>query len=287
MSFTQKRVLVGVLLAGGLIGALFSGPLVMAIVTTVVMVLSMVEPASSCLYGREERLSYTVKVGISIGVMLTLIILNAMHVVFLAIVVMVGTSLISYMIYESYRAKDSRGLAKDLAWIWVLYIYFPLYFLLYIYQWDDGITILIYFFSVVAFSDVGAWFSGKFLWRLVPEGKMRDWWQHNPCKGISPKKTNGGFLGGTIIATSGGVALALLLGLPEMTFVLAVVFSGAIVIAATLGDLVVSMIKRTFGIKDFTIGGFRTLGSHGGLWERLDSAALACAPLAAYILTTL
>ncbi|ASU85071.1 phosphatidate cytidylyltransferase [Nocardiopsis gilva YIM 90087] len=100
----------------------------------------------------------------------------------------------------------------------------------------------------VAVADVGAWFGGRLL--VGP-----------PLSPLSPAKRWGGVLGG---AATGLTVLALF---GALTPALAI----AVVVAAPLGDLLESMIKRGAGVKD--TGGW--LPGMGGLLDRIDSLLLA------------
>lgn len=87
---------------------------------------------------------------------------------------------------------------------------------------------------------------------------------------ISPKKTWAGFFGGAAVAT---VTLLLfkLLFFPRMTYIDCVVLAVLCDLAGVFGDLIESMVKRTYKVKDSgTI-----MPGHGGLLDRIDSTILA------------
>jgi phosphatidate cytidylyltransferase len=86
---------------------------------------------------------------------------------------------------------------------------------------------------------------------------------------ISPKKTWEGF-GGSALAclVAGAVALPLLLHGAVWQGLL---IGAAALVAATLGDLTESMIKRDLQIKDMG----SVLPGHGGVLDRIDSLALS------------
>jgi phosphatidate cytidylyltransferase len=86
---------------------------------------------------------------------------------------------------------------------------------------------------------------------------------------ISPKKTWEGFAGSAVACLAGGALCVtyLLHGHPWQGLLL----GAAVVVAATIGDLVESMIKRDLDIKDMGT----VLPGHGGILERLDSLLLA------------
>ncbi len=95
---------------------------------------------------------------------------------------------------------------------------------------------------------------------------------------VSPKKSWEGFAGSLIACVAGGVCFLTLLYHGRGTWWEGVLFGLAIVVAATLGDLGESMIKRDLSLKDMG----NLLPGHGGVMDRLDSLLIA-APVA-YVL---
>jgi phosphatidate cytidylyltransferase len=109
------------------------------------------------------------------------------------------------------------------------------------------------FVAVVVATDLFAYVSGLLF------GK------HPMAPRISPKKTWEGFAGSMVAGViAGALTLSLLLHGHAWQGVL---FGAAIVLTATLGDLVESLIKRDLGVKDMGT----MLPGHGGLMDRLDS----------------
>jgi phosphatidate cytidylyltransferase len=89
--------------------------------------------------------------------------------------------------------------------------------------------------------------------------------RHLMAPAISPKKSWEGFIGSLIVGTAAGaLSVTLLLGGQLWQGVL---FGAAIVLTATGGDLVESLIKRDLGVKDMGT----VLPGHGGLMDRMDS----------------
>ncbi len=117
----------------------------------------------------------------------------------------------------------------------------------------DGVgRVLTFMISVVA-SDTGGYAAG------VLKGK------HPMAPSISPKKTWEGFTGSLVAGiAAGALSVHYLL---HGQFWQGVLFGLAIVLTATLGDLVESLIKRDLGVKDMGT----MLPGHGGLMDRLDS----------------
>jgi len=92
---------------------------------------------------------------------------------------------------------------------------------------------------------------------------------HKLCPRLSPGKTCEGLIGGMTTSMVGAVAMAFLL--PGLTQTQAACMGGAIAAAATVGDLLFSLIKRKLGIKDFS----GLLPGHGGIFDRFDSLIVA------------
>ena len=121
----------------------------------------------------------------------------------------------------------------------------------------DGPRRVLVFLILVVCSDVGGYATGSLIGRhlMVPL--------------ISPKKTWEGFGGSALVCAAGGaITLPLLLHGAIWQGLLVGV---AALLAATLGDLTESMMKRDLEIKDMGT----VLPGHGGVLDRLDSLALA------------
>jgi phosphatidate cytidylyltransferase len=118
---------------------------------------------------------------------------------------------------------------------------------------EDGAQRVFCFMIAVVASDTGGYASG------VLFGK------HPMAPAISPKKSWEGFAGSMLAGTVGG-ALSLSL-LVAGHWWQGVLFGAAVVVSATVGDLVESQIKRDLGIKDMG----HLLPGHGGLMDRMDS----------------
>ncbi|HWR47789.1 MAG TPA: phosphatidate cytidylyltransferase [Pseudonocardiaceae bacterium] len=89
--------------------------------------------------------------------------------------------------------------------------------------------------------------------------------RHLMAPSISPKKSWEGFIGSLVAGTAAGaLSVTFLLGGRPWCGVL---FGSAIVLTATGGDLVESLIKRDLGVKDMGT----VLPGHGGLMDRIDS----------------
>lgn len=114
----------------------------------------------------------------------------------------------------------------------------------------EGFDLLIWVFLVVWSTDIGAYFAGRAIGgpKLAPS--------------ISPNKTIAGLVGGVASAALLAGAWVYFVKLPAMLLWLAVFLA----VAAQLGDLFESGLKRRAGVKDSGTW----LPGHGGLLDRLD-----------------
>lgn len=122
---------------------------------------------------------------------------------------------------------------------------------------EDGQYRLVVFIVVTISSDIGGYFAGILLGR------------HKMAPVISPNKTWEGF-GGSVVgcAVAGALCVTLMLDGPWWV---GVVLGLAVVLAATVGDLIESLFKRDLGVKDMG----RFMPGHGGLMDRIDSLLIA------------
>ncbi len=124
----------------------------------------------------------------------------------------------------------------------------------------DGDRRVLTFVILAISSDIGGYFAGITLGRRG---------RHLMAPVISPKKTWEGFAGSVAAGlAAGGLCVTLLLAGHAWQ---GLVTGAAAVLAATLGDLVESMIKRDLDVKDMGT----LLPGHGGVLERLDSLLVA------------
>ncbi|MFY1695154.1 phosphatidate cytidylyltransferase [Solwaraspora sp. WMMA2101] len=130
----------------------------------------------------------------------------------------------------------------------------------------DGDLRILVTLAAVILSDTGGYAAGVFFGR------------HRMAPTISPKKSWEGFAGSVAAAAAGSAVLLYLL--LDVMPLWGALFGVAVSIAAVLGDLGESMIKRDLGVKDMS----NLLPGHGGLMDRLDSILLAL-PVSYLVLT--
>lgn len=134
----------------------------------------------------------------------------------------------------------------------------------------DG-KIMLCFFILIWAADVGAYLLGSALGQRPGARKL--------APEISPKKSWWGFAGAVIISTAVSIVLQLT-GLFAVPLVHAVVLGPLFGVCAVAGDLVESIWKRHFGVKDSG----NAIPGHGGFLDRLDSSIFTFPIAAVYLI---
>jgi phosphatidate cytidylyltransferase len=168
-------------------------------------------------------------------------------------VLLVGGQAIVWLIWRMPGGAD--GYLRDVSASLFAAAYVPLFAAfgaLLVLPADGAGRVLSFMICVVA-SDVGGYTFGVMFGRrpLAPA--------------ISPKKSWEGLFGSLVFGTvAGALSVSWLLDAP---WPLGAVLGALLVVVATLGDLIESLIKRDVGIKDMG----HLLPGHGGLMDRMDS----------------
>jgi phosphatidate cytidylyltransferase len=151
----------------------------------------------------------------------------------------VGDDIFAILVAAAASAMFYEWLRMNRGWGWYVtgffYALLPALALLWIRERDThGLALLIWVFVVTWSTDIGAYFAG------------RRFGKHKLAPSISPNKTREGLYGGMVAATLFGGAWALGAGLGKPLLSFPPLFA----IAAQMGDLFESWMKRRAGVKD-------------------------------------
>lgn len=123
---------------------------------------------------------------------------------------------------------------------------------------ESGQFIYLLIFIGAWVTDVFAYFTGVFF------GK------HKLIEDVSPKKTIEGSIGGTVFCALAFVLMGIIVReffARDVNLVFLAVSGVIMAVIAQIGDLILSVIKRHYGIKDFG----KIFPGHGGMLDRFDS----------------
>lgn len=172
--------------------------------------------------------------------------------------------LVCYILFHYSRLADCLKVLSRLVF-GAVYVGFFAGHLVLLHLLPEGNHWLIILVAITAGSDSGAYYSGRMFGR------------HKLCPNVSPNKTVegaiGGMLSGLVIA-----AVAALLLLESINWLVLLPVSVILVGVGIIGDLCESVVKRGTDTKD---SGKILLG-HGGILDRVDSLLLA-APFLYYL----
>ena len=177
--------------------------------------------------------------------------------------------LVSFVVFGFSDARPSAAAAMSLTLLGVVWVGGGLGMLMLLRDIpEDGRLVIFTVLLTVFADDTAAYFVG----RLVGRHKM--------APRISPGKSWEGFVAGTLAAIA--VSFFAMYDQGFLSNGEAVLLGAAVALAATLGDLFESAIKRDLGVKDSG----RLLAGHGGVLDRLDSLLWA-GPAAYYVVLAL
>jgi phosphatidate cytidylyltransferase len=153
--------------------------------------------------------------------------------------------------YASLRGQATEHVAK--AALGLLYICLPLSLLLMIDKHPRGPLWVFFLLAVTFSSDTGAFYVGRSLGR------------HKLYPSISPGKTWEGAIGGILGSVLTAYVFSRFFALYDSNWFI-IVLASVLSIFGQVGDLVESMVKRLYGVKDSG----KILPGHGGLLDRID-----------------
>ena len=139
-----------------------------------------------------------------------------------------------------------------------------------------GLAMLAYVLIVTCATDIFAYFGGMTCYKLLGADKV-----HKLNERISPKKTIEGTIIGTLLATTIGFFFIIFVvnGGSFDRWYLMLLLSLVLSICGQIGDLILSAVKREYGIKDYS----NLLPGHGGILDRIDSLLINCMVAALFI----
>jgi len=251
----RPRVLSGVTLAPLPVAAIWFGSPWLPLLTALAGALMAWEWGRLC---RRGRLGATgiVLVGVVLATIATATLITpGLSIVF----ALVGAGIVFWL------ARGRPDLDPEWTAFGALWVALPCICLLWLARGGpNGRATLLWILAIVWATDIGAYAIGRTLGgpRLAPR------W--------SPRKTWAGLAGGAVCAGLAGWATAAWLGIsPALPLVF---LSAGLAIVEQFGDLVESLAKRRFGVKDSS----SLIPGHGGLLDRLDGL-LAVIPVVALL----
>lgn len=284
------RTIFGALLLAVIVGAIYSSPVFVALLSLMITIGGMVEFYA---LSRKQGVEPLSVVGISAGVavwaavislyalleqlqivwiseeMMTVILAVAL----LYLVCITPVAFVMALFMRTKQVVSSLGVTI----LGVLYVALPISLLLPVGRLAAGVGVgynpsaLLLFILLVFANDVFAYLVGMSAHALLKD-KV-----HRMCEKISPKKSWEGFFGGIAGAVAIGAIAAQLLDASTAKWIgLAVVTA----LASVIGDLIESAIKRSSDVKDSGT----LIPGHGGILDRFDAMLFALPVAMIYLL---
>ena len=262
MSTHMKRVVTAIITIPPLIGIICFAPL--CVLTLVIMVVAL-----ASLHEFYRMISPPVQKGLmlityllSVFLFSSLILRDLLYVAILPLFVMIP---LAYTLFSYGRNNPMKGDGEGLTIVGSFYVCLPLMLLVLIARLPQGKLWILYLLAVVFAGDTASFYVGRRF------GKHR-------LTRVSPGKTLEGSIGG-LVANTAIAGIFCLLFFPALSLASIMVLATGIGIAGQIGDLVESLFKRRFDLKDSGT----LLPGHGGLLDRIDSLLFAIPVLYLYL----
>lgn len=260
------RSIAGIVFVAAVIGAAWSGSLLLGLLFLLFAVVGLFELYE--MMRKDKRISVRTSSGLIIGTLIYLaLFLHANEALSSSWLWGLSIPIVLFFCAEIFR-KNSNDLQSlvmtSFGWLYVILPFALINYLGRVMGNYEKELIIGYFF-VLWTNDTGAYLSGMTL------GK------HKLLERISPKKTWEGLFGGIVFAV--GIAYLTSLYFETISTKDWIVVALIIAIFANLGDLFESYIKRIFGVKDSG----KIIPGHGGSLDRFDGLLLSLPIVVAYL----
>lgn len=244
---------VGVGLAGAFIGSLLISPLLFLAFIAVNVVIALYELDAAFAAAKARPVTAVAAVAVPVALGASYLggadaLVATLHV---ALIAGFGATILT----ADRGHTVSRIAALALMLLWVVLGASSLGLLL---QREEGHWYVLAGTALTVTNDIGAYGFGRSMGR------------HRLAPSVSPGKTWEGFAG-ALATTMLMAALVTTRTVPGVDLAVALLLAVAIVVAATLGDLAESLLKRDLGVKDLG----RIFPGHGGVMDRIDALLFA------------
>ena len=261
----KQRIITGLIGIVALIVVLLLGDIAISVAAFAVILVAMYELMSSVGIKNEKPLFV---INLIFTTLIYVVMLYNPQYTYVTLYLYI-VSLLSTMVFTNGKTKFTN---VAMSFVTLGYVLFMLIHIPLIAKLRFGIFYVILILLGAIATDTFAYFTG------VTIGK------HKLCPLMSPKKTIEGAIGGVIGTVVVFFVYSLILnkfaGI-NVNYLLMIVLAVLCAIVSEIGDLLASVIKRQFGIKDFG----NILPGHGGIMDRVDSISVV-SPLVFYFVTT-